>query len=304
MRLPLANLRIIVAVVAVLVLAGPAFAQGPGIGEIERLVRERETEITRLEARLGTLERHADSLGQAKRGTPAGSPQYETLSNQILSDSQQITTVARQLRVLYEQVRDLKTELFVAYNGAIPGIRGRIETLTNQGRTPENSRELRSLIEQLEASIRSRERLAGEIEEAQDDLFLPQITLDPRDTPAQLRVKEAIARDAVDKIDARIVAIEGQTEKALQKKRDLEEIRRLREDIELWGDRQAARGGSEIEAILQGRNPAGARSTNVLEDPDARIQELQRRRLELLDRRAEFLTKARLFAQRLQELYR
>ena len=48
---------------------GSAAAQGPGIPELRRLLGERETDITRLEAQLRTQEQRADSLSRAKRGT-------------------------------------------------------------------------------------------------------------------------------------------------------------------------------------------------------------------------------------------
>lgn len=279
----------------------PVLAQGLGIPEYRRLIGERETEIARLVTRLEALESRADSLSQVKRRTEPGSAQFEHISNEILKSSQDITEVARRLRLLNEQLRDLKTNLFIAYNAVIPETQKQIDDLTQRGRTTENSRELRRLVARLEEDLRARERLAGEIEEVHDNLFLLELTYDPRDGPAQLRVKEAIARDAVDKIGERILVIEDQITKALEKKRDLEEFQRLQRDIELWGDVRAAAGGSEIEAILQNRTAGGR--TDLFENTDLRIRDLHSRRLELLDRRTDYETKARLFAQRLQEFY-
>jgi small-conductance mechanosensitive channel len=282
--------------------AVPARGQALEISEYRRLIDEREADIARLSARLLALESQADSLGRVKRGTRAGSAQYEAVSNRILISSREITGVARQLRVLYEQVRDLKTQLFLAYNSAIAGTQQQIDDLTRRGRTTENSLELRRRVDRLEELVLARERLTGEIEEAQEDLFLPQLTLDPADGPQQLRVKEAIARDAIDRIDERIAAIQDQMTKAQQRKRDLEEFRRLQDDIQLWGDDQAAQGGSEIEAILQSRVGGGA-GGELFEDADVRIRELQRRRVELFDRRADYEAKAGLFARRQREFY-
>lgn len=300
-RLRLAG--VLLAAAGFVLVAGPkpVRAQGLGIPEYRRLIEERETEIARLVTRLEALESRADSLSQVKRGTEPGSAQFEHISNEILKSSQDITEVARRLRLLNEQVRDLKTDLFIAYNAVIPETQQQIDDLTQRGRTTENSRELRRLVARLEEDLRARERLAGEIEEVHDNLFLLELTYDPRDGPAQLRVKEAIARDAVDKIDERILAIEDQITKALEKKRDLEEFQRLQKDIELWGDVRAAAGGSEIEAILQNRTAGGR--TDLFENTDLRIRDLHSRRLELLDRRTDYETKARLFAQRLQEFY-
>ena len=301
-RLPAAALALGLGA-ALLLGADPAHGQAIGIPEYRRLIDEREAEIARLQTRLGALESRADSLSDAKRSVRPGSASFETISNQILDASQDITGIARRLRTLFEQVRDLKQNLFVAYNRAIAETRVEIDALTEGGgRTIESSRELRRLVDRLETYVRARERLTGEIEEAQEDLILPQLTYDPTDGPAQLRIKEAYARDAIDRIDERIAVTERQITEALQKKRDLEEFRRLQDDIELWGDRQAAQGGSEIEMILQNRvGLPGA--GDLFEDADTRIRELQRRRVELLDRRADYDEKARLFAQRQRQFY-
>lgn len=285
-----------------IVMAAPARAQVLEIPEYRRLIDEREVSIARYSERLAALESRGDSLEQVKRGTRPGSAEFESVSNRIYESSREITDIARQLRTLYEQVRDLKTSLFLAYNAGIGETQQQIDDLTRRGRTLETSRELRRLVAQLEEYVRARDQVTGEIEEAQDNLFLPQLTLLPTDGPQQLRVKEAIARDAMDRIDERIGVIVGQIEKALQRKRDLEEIRRLQEDIELWGDRQAAQGGSEIEAILQSQVGGGS-GADLFEDADSRIRELQRRRVELLDQRTYYETRAGLFARRQREFY-
>ncbi len=278
-------------------------AQQPGIVELRRLVDERETEIARLEVRLRSLEQRGDSLSAAKREAEPGSARFVSISNQILESSQQITNVTRQLRVLYEQVRDLKTQLFLAYNEQIPVIQQEIDAVTSREPTDETDRELRRLVALLEDYVRARETLTTEIEEVEEDLFLPRLALDPRDGPAQLRVKEAIARDAVDKIDERIAAIEDQINKALQKQRDLEEFQRIKDDIERDG--QASPAGSVIEAILSDRGVGGRSGPgDVFEDPDARLNALQRRRFDLVQRREDYANKAELFAERRAAFYR
>ncbi len=278
-------------------------AQQPGIVELQRLVDERETEIARLEVRLRSLEQRGDSLSTAKREAEPGSARFVLISNQILESSQQITSVTRQLRVLYGQVRDLKTQLFLAYNEQIPIIQQEIDAVTSREPTDETDRELRRLVALLEEYVRARETLATEIEEVEEDLFLPRLALDPRDGPAQLRVKEAIARDAVDKIDKRIAAIEDQINKTLQKRRDLEEFQRIKDDIER--DAQASPAGSVIEAILSDRGVGGrAGPGDVFEDPDARLNALQRRRFDLVQRREDYTNKAEQFAERRAAFYR
>lgn len=281
---------------------GAAQQPGPGIVELRRLISQREPEIARLEARQRTLEARGDSLSHVKRRTAAGSAQFETVSNQIRETGDQLIQVARTLRTLYEQMRDLRTKLYTAYNQAIAETSQRIERLP---KTTGNTAELNRLTETLRQYVAAREALVPEIEEAQDDIFLPDLVLDPTDGPSQLRVKEAIARDAVDKIDERIVAIREQIDALVRKERDREEFARLKEDIDLWGDRQAAQGGNEIEAILEGRNTPGGRGAtgDLFDDPDRRIRDLQGRLLELEDRREEYAAKAAVFADRLQEFY-
>jgi uncharacterized coiled-coil protein SlyX len=272
-------------------------AQQPGIVELQRLVDERETEIARLEVRLRSLEQRGDSLSTAKREAVPGSARFVSISNQILESSQQITNVTRQLRVLYEQVRDLKTQLFLAYNEQIPIVQQEIDVVTSREPTDETDRELRRLVALLEDYVRARETLTTEIEEVEEDLFLPRLALDPRDGPAQLRVKEAIARDAVDKIDERIAAIEDQINKTLRKQRDLEEFQRIKDDIERDG--QASPAGSVIERILSDRGVGGRTGPgDVFEDPDARLNALRRRRFDLVQRREDYSNKAEQFAER------
>ena len=288
-----------------LLLGGPTeglaqVGEGPGIVELRRLIAQREPQIARLEARQRALESRGDSLSQVKRRTAAGSAQFETVSNQIRETGDQLFQIARQLRTLYEQMRDLRTKLYSAYNVAIGETSQRIERLP---KTPENTAELNRLTETLREYVAARETLVPEIEEAQDDLFLPDLVVDPTDGPSQLRVKEAIARDAVDKIEERMVAIREQIATLVRKQRDREEFARLREDIELWGDRQAAQAIDPIGQILEGRNTPGGRGTpgDVFDDPAERIRDLQRRLLDLDARRQEYAAKAAVFAERLRE---
>jgi chromosome segregation ATPase len=295
--------RLLLAAAALALVAGAPEARaqvpGPGIVELRRLIAQREPEIVRLEARQRALETRGDSLSQVKRRTAAGSAQFETVSNQIRQTGDQLVQVARSLRTLYEQMRDLRTKLYSAYNVAIGETSQRIEQLP---KTAENTAELNRLTETLRQYVAAREALVPEIEEAQDDLFLPDLVVDPTDGPSQLRVKEAIARDAVDKIDDRIGAIRDQIAALVRKQRDREEFARLREDIELWGDRQAAQASDATSAILEGRNAPGGRGTaEMFDDPAQRIRELQRRLLDLEDRRDEYAAKAAVFAQRLRE---
>jgi hypothetical protein len=126
--------------------------------------------------------------------------------------------------------------------------------------------------------------------------------VDPTDGPSQLRVKEAIARDAVDKIDGRIEVIREQIEGQNRKARDLEELERVKRDIALWGDQQGINAENVNDAILEER---GRRDTfgGVFDDPNQRIRELQLRLLDLAERRQEYAAKAAVFAQRLQAFY-
>ena len=109
-------------------------AQGPGIPELRRLIDERETDIARLESQLRGYEGRADSLSRAKREARPGSARFEGLSNQILEVAREITGVARRLRVLYEQVRELQTDLYLAYNREIAVARQRIEEQYERGK--------------------------------------------------------------------------------------------------------------------------------------------------------------------------
>jgi chromosome segregation ATPase len=289
---------------ALAVLAGAAdgAAQqqpGPGLVELRRLIAQREPQIARLEARQRALEARGDSLSQVKRRTAAGSAQFETVSNQIRETGDQLVQVARELRTLYEQVRDLKAKLFLAYNDAVAETTERLERLP---KTAENTAELGRLTEQLRVYVSDRAAIQAELEEAQDDLFLPDLVVDPTDGPSQLRVKEAIARDAVDKIDGRIEVIREQIEGQNRKARDLEELERVKRDIALWGDQQGINADNVNDAILEER---GRRDTfgGVFDDPNQRIRELQLRLLDLAERRQEYAAKAAVFAQRLQAFY-
>ena len=283
------------------VAAVSAPAQEPGIAELQRLIDERQTDITRLESQLRLYEQRADSLSRVKRDARPGSARFEALSNQILDASREITGLARRLRVLYEQARGLQTDLYLAYNREIALARQAIEELTDRPRTDENAGEIRRLVGRLEVYVPARDELAMALESADEDLLLLDLTFDPRDDPPKLRVKQAIAQDLIDRIDRRIGAIENQVVRAEQRKRDLAEFRRLQEDIEMWGDREGS--GRQLDAILEDRVAGGAELGPALEDPDARIRQLQRQRLELLERRTGYETLERLFARRLQEFY-
>ncbi len=269
---------------------------GPGIVELRRLITQREPEIARLEARQRALEARGDSLSQVKRRTAAGSAQFETVSNRIRETGEQLVGVARTLRTLYEQMRDLKAKLFLAYNDAVAETTERLERLP---KTAENTGELGRLTEQLRVYVEARAAIQAELDEAQTDLFLPDLVVDPTDGPSQLRVKEAIARDAVDKIDERIAAIGEQIEALNRKERDKEEFDRLRDDIALWGGQQGIQ--DEFEAMRNAQESGGV--PGVFEDTGQAIRDLQRQLIGLTDRRQEYAAKAAVFAERLQAFY-
>jgi chromosome segregation ATPase len=269
---------------------------GPGIVELRRLITQREPGIARLEARQGALEARGDSLSQVKRRTAAGSAQFETVSNQIRQTGEQLVAVARELRTMYEQMRDLKAKLFLAYNDAVAETTERLDRLP---KTAENTAELGRLTEQLRVYVEARAAIQSELYEAEDALFLPDLVVDPTDGPSQLRVKEAIARDAVDKIDERIAAIGEQNETQNRKQRDLEEFERLKDDIALWGGQQGM--PDELEAMLNSQDRGAG--PGLFEDPRQTIRDLQGQLLALTDRRREYAAKAAVFAQRLQEFY-
>lgn len=278
--------------------AAEAAAQqpGPGIVELRRLIAQREPGIARLEARQRALEARGDSLSQVKRRTAAGSAQFETVSNQIREIGEELVSVARSLRTLYEQMRDLKAQLFLAYNTAVAETTERLERLP---KTAENTGELGRLTEQLRVYVEARAAIQAELDEAQTDLFLPDLVVDPTDGPSQLRVKEAIARDAVDKIDERIAAIGEQIEALNRKQRDKEEFERLKDDIALWGGQQGIQ--DEFEAMRSAQERGGV--PGVFEDTGRAIRDLQRQLSGLADRRQEYAAKAAVFAERLRAFY-
>jgi predicted nucleic acid-binding Zn-ribbon protein len=288
--------------------ASSAVAQqpaGPTIQELERLLDEREANIARSDARLVALEALADSLVRAKSRVEPGSAQYERISNQIRENSDQIRPLQRDLRNLHAEARDLQTQLFQRYNGLVAVTQTRIDELRRQGRTSQNSPELAQLLQRLPDYLSARERYNAAVQEQQCAPWLPDLVLLADDSPSQLRYKEALSRDAVDKINTCIQGIEKQIDDQVQKKRIKEEVERLQRDIRLWGDQRSAQARDQLEQILEGRGagdlPGGA--IDPFEDPDARIRELQRRRLDLVERREEYQTKARWFAQRLREFY-
>jgi hypothetical protein len=64
------------------------------------------------------------------------------VSNPLRQTGDQLVEVARSLRTLYEQMRDLRTKLYSAYNEAIAETSQRIERLP---KTVENTAELNRL---------------------------------------------------------------------------------------------------------------------------------------------------------------
>lgn len=278
---------------------------GPTIPEIERLLAERESSIAQLETRLGRLEAVGDSLARAKQSAQPGSTLFERISNQIRENSEQIDPVQRSLRQLHIEARDLRQTLFLRYNIAVGETNQRIQELRARGQTPQRSPELRRLIDQLPVYLAGRERYEAELEEERCAPWQPDLVLLATDGPSQLRYKEALARDLVDQIDACIQGIQKQINNLAQKQRIREEAERLKRDLRLWGDDRSRSTAGELEAMLEGRDTGEARAIiNLFEDPQARIQALQQRRLELAGRREEYDAKARLFAQRLREFYR
>lgn len=292
-----------IAVVTVLVSTAPARAQGPPIQEMERLLDQRESAIAVTSARLERLESVGDSLVNAKRRADPGGVQYERISNQIRENSDQIKPLQRDLRILHGEAGDIRQQLYQRYNTAVAETNTRIQELRRQGRTPQNSAELRRLVDDLPTLLAARERHTAALEEERCAPWLPDLVLLADDGPAQLRYKEALARDAVDKIDTCIQGIQTQITKIAQRERIREETDRIRRDIELWGDDRSARAADNIGQILEGRGAGASRAGigDPFEDPNARIRELNRRRLDLVERRQEFEAKARWFAQRLRE---
>lgn len=300
--------------VVLALLAAPAprlLAQGeqgpPSIQQLERLAAEREARISTLESRLRTLEAEQDSLVAAKRRAEPGGARFEAVSNQILEKSNEIRPLKRDLRIQREQLRDLKTTLYLRYNTLISQTNQRIKELTDQGLTSQTSPELRGLIERQVRYVRERETLSAEIEQVQGELYLPDLVFDPNDGPRELQSKEAQARDAVESIDGEIADIEKRIDALNRSLRMRQEAERLRRDIELWGDDQAARSANEIAAMLEQPAPGGIGDSGAnpfQEDPRVRIRRLQSRRLELVDLRADYARKAEQFAQRLKEFYR
>jgi hypothetical protein len=294
----------LLALVVALGTVGDLRAQGgPSIAEMERLLAERESTILQLDASLGRLEAIGDSLARAKRRAQPGSAQYERISNQIRENSLQIEPIQRSLRQQHDEARDLRQRLFLRYNTAVAETNTRIQELRRQGRTPQQSPELRRLVDLLPEYIEGRERYAAAVEEERCAPFQPELVLLASDGPSQLRYKEALARDMVDQSDACIGEIQGRIDNIVQRRRIKEEAERLRRELEMWGDDQSQSTASEIEAMLEGRTGGTRGIDNPFEDPQAQIRALQRRRLELLERREEYETKARAFAQRLREFY-
>jgi chromosome segregation ATPase len=277
---------------------------GPGVQELERLLAEREGNIARSEARLARLEAVGDSLVRAKGRADPGGAQYERISNQILENSDQIRPLQRDLRELHTQARDLETQLFQRYTALVAETNTRIDELRRQGRTTRNSPELTRAIERLPDYIAGLNRYAAAVQEQQCAPWLPDLVLLADDGPSQLRYKEALARDAVDKIDTCIDGIQKRINEQVQKRRMREEVERLQRDIALWGDDRSARASDDLSQILEERG-TGERgtTTETYEQIDARIRALQRQRQNLVERREEFEAKARWFAQRLREFY-
>lgn len=296
--------RLLFAAAALAATAGPAAAQGPSVGELESIAAQREREISTLETRLRGLSAFQDSLVRAKSRAASGSARFQTLSNQILENSARIEPVQRDLRTHYTQLRTLKTEIYQTYNREIARTQQRIDELKGQGRTTRNSAEMRALVQRLPELVQGRNEVSTELEEIEEDLYLPELVYVQNDGPRDLRRKEAQAQDAVALIQRRIGAIENLIAEENRELRMRREADRLQRDLELWGDDRGT--GDELEAVLQqqagGGRPQG-QGDPFGESPEQRIRRLQQRRLELLDRREEYRRKAESFAQLLREFY-
>lgn len=288
---------------AFLALAAPARAQGPSIAELERLIGQREASIARLEARLGALAARQDSLVAVRRGAESGSARYRAVQNQILENSRLLAPVQRDLRVLYEDVRSLRTELYQRYNAEIATANTRYETLKRAGRTTQNSAEMERLVDRIAEIGAARLRLATELEEGQEALFLPDLVYLPTDGPRDLRSKRAQALDAVALIEERIETTGEALEELVRGIELREKASQLKRDLELWGDDRS--GGDRIEQMLN-QTPGITRGQGnpFGETAEERLRRLQRRRIELLDRRAEYQRKAEMFENLLREFYR
>jgi hypothetical protein len=273
------------------------------VAELERLLGERQAAISVLQARLARLETVGDSLVRAKRRAEVGSAQYQRVSNQIRENSDQVKPIQRDLRQLYDQARSLQQDLFLRYNGLVAETNQRIQELRRQGLTPQSSPELRRLVDVLPEYMGSRDRYEEAVQEEQCAPWLPDLVLDPSDGPSQFRYKEALARDLVDKIDTCVAAIQKQINNIALRERIREEAERVQRDLEMWGDDRSRSTGDQLEEMLAGRGRSRVGAVNPFDDPQARIRDLQRRRLELIERREEYEAKARVFAQRLREFY-
>lgn len=284
--------------------AAAAQQGGPSIGELERLLAERDAGIVQLAGRLARLEAIGDSLAGAKRAAPPGSAAFERISNQIRENSSQIDPLQRSLRQLHSEARDLRQTLFVRYNNAVGETNRRIQELRAGGETPQRSPELRRLVDQLPVYLAGRDRYEAALEEERCAPWQPDLVLLASDGPSQLRYKEALARDLVDQIDACIEGIDKQISNLTQKQRIREEAEKLQRDLRMWGDDRSRGAANQIEAMLEGRETGERAFTNPFDDPPARIQQLRRRKLDLTARREEYESKARVFAQRIREFYR
>ncbi|HUP20121.1 MAG TPA: hypothetical protein VM778_09230 [Gemmatimonadota bacterium] len=294
--------RLMIAVAALMAGAAPAFPQGASIDALERVARQREGQIAALETRLRTYSAQQDSLVRAK-SRARGSARYEEFSNRIRENSERIVPVQRDLTNHYEQLRRLKNELLQRYNVEIGLATTRYDVLKAEGRTTRNSVEMRALSGRIQTMIERRLALSTELEQIQEDLYLPELVYLPDDSPRALVRKEALALDAVAEIRTRLASIENLIENENRQRRMEQEVARLQRDLELWGDDQGQ--GDEFEQMLEQQpgRASGGQDNPFGESPQQRMRRLQQRRLELRDRLAEYQQKADLFAQAQREFY-
>ncbi|MDX1661407.1 MAG: hypothetical protein R3326_06415 [Gemmatimonadota bacterium] len=283
---------------------GPAAAQtgeqsGPSIPELRRLADEREARLLQIESRLARIEAQQDSLVGVKRRAQPGSARFEEVSNRIRELSRQIQPLQRDLTTFREQLRNLRQRLFLRYVSELAEMSTRFEALKRQGLTPQTSAEMRRIIERYTEYSRAREEIQRQLEEVQAALALPELAYDPTDGPRELRIKLATARDAVAVIDSLVDLIDDQIDEIRADQRMRREARQLRDDLEFWGDDRSNQSADELSRILEERG-----ALDPFRDPERRIERLRERREDLVERRREYLRKAELFDQQLQEFYR
>ena len=194
-------------------------------------------------------------------------------------------------------MRDLRTKLYTAYNQAIAETSQHIERLP---KTTENTAELNRLTETLRQYVAAREALVPEIEEAQDDLFLPGPRAGSHRWAFQLRVKEAIARDAVDKIDERIAATASRSTRSCAG-RDGKSSPASRRTSICGATVRQRREGTRSRPFSKAATRLAAVAWGLFDDPGRGSKTSEAAAGSRGQREEEYAAKAAVFAERLQE---